>query len=70
MSLSRSLWPPDFWSRQLSIIGSISWASQAVKHAKVRGLPHWFSDPVRGSLAGLKVWKGQVYRGLAFVGRL
>ncbi|EGR0637666.1 hypothetical protein E5T98_22810, partial [Vibrio vulnificus] len=36
------------------------------KHAKVRGLPHWFSLSVGGEFRWLKVWKGQVNRGCGF----
>nr|WP_321460095.1 hypothetical protein [uncultured Vibrio sp.] len=38
------------------------------KHAKVRGLPHWFSVLARGEFGWRKVWQGQVYRQFFFAG--
>ncbi|WP_229652194.1 hypothetical protein, partial [Vibrio parahaemolyticus] len=37
-----------------------------VKHAKVRGLPHWVSVLVGAELHWLKVWKGQVSRSFRY----
>ncbi len=36
------------------------------KHAKVRGLPHWFLVQVGGEFYWLKVWQRQVNRGSGF----
>ncbi|EHK2880985.1 hypothetical protein J7H88_000532 [Vibrio parahaemolyticus] len=36
------------------------------KHAKVRGLPHWLSELVRGEFGWRKVWQGQAYRQFFF----
>ncbi|KOR93695.1 hypothetical protein LO82_22305 [Vibrio vulnificus] len=66
---SYSLWQFIFRSRQFSIVGLNSSISPAVKHAKFRGLPHWFSVLVGGEFHWHQVWKGQANRSFRFCGQ-